>query len=68
MKIDVEDAEDKVFAGGGKFFAVVMPFVLVECFDMSRFALFQDLGYAIRPLGENSNFLLIPPGCALGDV
>lgn len=61
VKIDVEDAEDKVFAGGHAFFADVMPFVLVECFDASRLALFRHLDYTIRPLGENSNYFLIPP-------
>lgn len=62
VKIDVEDAEDKVFSGGHAFFADVMPFVLVECFDASRLALFKHLDYTIRSLGENSNYLLIPPG------
>jgi FkbM family methyltransferase len=61
VKIDAEDARDKVVAGGHAFFADVMPFVLVECFDATRLALFRDLDYTIRPLEENSNYLLIPP-------
>ncbi len=36
--------------------------ILVECFDASRLALFKHLDYTIRSLGENSNYLLIPPG------
>lgn len=62
VKIDVEDAEDKVFMGGQAFFRDVMPFVLVECFEAERLSLFRHLGYAIRPLQENSNYLLMPPG------
>jgi len=65
VKIDVEDAEDKVFAGGHAFFSDVMPIVLVECFDASRLALFRHLDYTICPLGENSNYLLIPPRSAI---
>ncbi|MCS5694241.1 FkbM family methyltransferase [Cyanobium sp. FGCU-6] len=60
VKIDVEDAEDKIFAGGQAFFADVMPYVLVECFDVERLSLFRCLGYAIKPLQENSNYLLTP--------
>lgn len=44
------------------FFVDVMLYVLVECFDAERLSLFKYLGYAIMPLQENSNYLLMPPG------
>ena len=62
VKIDVEGAEGDVFKGGKRFFKEVLPFVLVECFEESRLAFFDQFDYSIEPLAENCNYLLLPPG------
>jgi hypothetical protein len=61
LKIDVEGAEQLILQGGMNFIRGVFPFVLIECSASSRLNLFEDLGYSIGELPENSNYLLTPP-------
>ena len=61
IKIDVEGAEELVLRGGQHFFSEVMPWVIVECFDLKCLNFLLRLGYQVEPAGENGNFLLTPP-------
>lgn len=61
LKIDVEGAEEFVFAGGRRFFQEVWPWVMVECFQPSRLNWLADLGYQIERLDDCGNYLLTPP-------
>lgn len=60
IKIDVEGAESLVFDGGSQFFAVIKPWMIIECFNPASLNRFQELGYRIESLDENGNFLLMP--------
>jgi hypothetical protein len=61
LKIDVEGAEEFVFAGGRRFFMEVWPWVMVERFQPSRLNWLADLGYRIEGLDDCGNYLLTPP-------
>lgn len=61
LKIDVEGGEALVIKGGMDFIRDVLPWILIECFERSRLEPFEKLGYAIRGMTENRNYLLSPP-------
>ena len=65
VKLDVEGAEASVFAGAMDLIRKVFPVIIVECFEPSRLDVMESLGYSIRPLQENGNYLLVPPGFLL---
>lgn len=60
LKIDVEGAEESVFQGAMQFIKETRPVMLVECFDRSRLAPFEELGYSVTMLPEEYNYLLEP--------
>lgn len=62
IKVDVEGAESSVFAGAMDLIAQTLPWIIVECFEPSKLAVLQPLGYTIQSLEENGNYLLLPPG------
>ena len=63
LKIDVEGAEDMVFAGASKFLADNKPFIQVECFEPAKLEkLKEEFGYSVKEMEENFNYLLIPEG------
>jgi FkbM family methyltransferase len=62
IKIDVEGAEASVFAGAMDLIRKTLPCIIIECFETSKLEVVQPLGYSIRSLNENGNYLLIPPG------
>ena len=61
IKIDVEGAEASVFAGALDLIKQTLPWIIVECFEPSNLAILQQLGYTIKSLEENNNYLLKPP-------
>jgi FkbM family methyltransferase len=61
LKIDVEGAEELVFAGAIRFLQEVWPWVIVECFQPTRLDWLADLGYLIESLDDCGNYLLTPP-------
>ena len=61
IKIDVEGAEVCVFAGALDLIRQALPWIIVECFEPSKLALLQQLGYTTQSLEENHNYLLKPP-------
>lgn len=62
IKIDVEGAESSVFAGAMDLIRQNLPMIIVECFELSKLAVMQTMGYTIQSLEENGNYLLTPPG------
>jgi FkbM family methyltransferase len=66
IKIDVEGAEGSVFAGAMDLIRQNLPVIIVECFEPSKLAVMEALGYTIRSLEENGNYLLTPPGIPHG--
>ena len=61
IKIDVEGAEASVFAGALDLIRQTLPWIIVECFEPSKLAVLQQLGYTTQSLEENNNYLLKPP-------
>ena len=61
IKIDVEGAEASVLDGAMDLIRQALPLIIVECFEPSKLAVMEPLGYTIESLEENNNFLLIPP-------
>jgi FkbM family methyltransferase len=61
IKIDVEGAEASVLAGAMDLIRQTLPVIIVECFELSKLAAIQPLGYTIQSLKENDNYLLMPP-------
>jgi FkbM family methyltransferase len=64
IKIDVEGAEDQVFAGARRVLELVRPVIIVECFAPEKMSLLKELGYQIHDLQEGCNWLAVPIECA----
>jgi FkbM family methyltransferase len=69
IKIDVEGAEMKVFAGAAGLIRTHRPIILFECFEWPNgaAAILADVGYQIfngedpdKPIGDAANFLALP--------
>ena len=65
LKIDVEGAEQLIFDGGREFLKQIKPIIQIECFERSRLECIEELGYDVKDLSENHNYLLTPRGFAL---
>jgi FkbM family methyltransferase len=60
LKIDVEGAEDRVFAGATRVLSEIRPAVLYESFSPDGGAALLAADYVICSLQENSNYLALP--------
>ena len=60
IKIDVEGAEDKVFAGAQSILQKIRPIIFVECLDPKKLTALSVLQYQAFDLKEGSNWIAIP--------
>ncbi|MBX3736151.1 MAG: FkbM family methyltransferase [Candidatus Didemnitutus sp.] len=60
LKIDVEGAEARVFAGASQVLREARPTIFYESFDRAGDPQLSAAGYVTFPLEENSNYLALP--------